>query len=241
MNEPVDVATAETVTFLTRHLAPAAQLMEVGCGEGRVAQALQRLGYGVVGIDADEEAVARAINRGSPVVKASWPDFSSDLVDAVAFTRSLHHVGALQPAVRKARDTLKPNGKLLVEDFAFDAMDVATIRWFVELVRKQDLVSAEANHFFSDMIQSNDPAAIWQQHHQDHQVHSSQAMLACISDEFSIEETASVPYLYRYLIPVLPATRAAVKVVQRVLREEAEQARTGHVSLIGRRIVATVT
>ena len=33
MNEPVVVATAETVAFLTAHLPPAARLIQVRCGE----------------------------------------------------------------------------------------------------------------------------------------------------------------------------------------------------------------
>lgn len=36
MNEPIAVAIAETVRFLTKHLPLEAQLLEVGCGEGRV-------------------------------------------------------------------------------------------------------------------------------------------------------------------------------------------------------------
>lgn len=38
MNEPIDVATAETVAFLTKYLPRSAQSIEVSCGEGHVAQ-----------------------------------------------------------------------------------------------------------------------------------------------------------------------------------------------------------
>lgn len=126
MIEPIDVATAETLTFLTQHLPRSAQVIEVGSGKGHVAKALQDRGYRVVGLDADSATVVAAKERGAPVIQAAWPEFESVPVDAIAFTRSLHHVGDLRHAVQKARDTLKPQGKLLVEDFAFDAVDKAT-------------------------------------------------------------------------------------------------------------------
>lgn len=238
MNEPIDVATAETVAFLTQHLPRTAQLIEVGCGKGHVAQALQERGYRVVGLDADGETVATAKERGAPVIQATWPDFESAPVDAIAFTRSLHHIGDLQQAVKKARDTLKPQGKLLVEDFAFDIADEVTIAWFIDVVRNQALVNASANDFVSELIGSDDPAATWRQHHSD-EVHSAEAMKCCIAEHFNIEETSSVPYLYRYLIPTLPATSDAVAFLQQLLRDEAQQGRTGQIALIGWRIIGT--
>ena len=83
-------------------------------------------------------------------------------MDAIAFTRSLHHIGDLQRAVQKARDTLKPNGKLLVEDFAFEAVDEATIAWFVDIARSSALVKAGASNFISELIGCDDPLTRWQ-------------------------------------------------------------------------------
>jgi SAM-dependent methyltransferase len=238
MNEPIDVATAETVAFLTQHLPRSAQLIEVGCGKGHVAQALQDRGYRVVGLDGDSETVAAAKERGAPVIQATWPEFESAPVDAITFTRSLHHIGDLQRAVRKARDTLKPQGRLLVEDFAFDTADEATIAWFIDVVRNQALVSASASDFIIELIGSSDPIATWQQHH-NHEVHSADAMKRCIAEHFNIEETSSVPYLYRYLIPALPTTSDAAAFLEGVLRDEAQRGRAEHISLIGRRIIGT--
>ncbi|MEP6608925.1 MAG: methyltransferase domain-containing protein [Burkholderiaceae bacterium] len=236
MNAPIDVATAETVAFLTKHLPRSAQVIEVGYGKGHVALALQNRGYRVIGLDADSDIAAEAKARGVPVIQATWPEFESPPVDAIAFTRSLHHVGDLQQAAQKARDMLKPEGKLLVEDFAFDAADEPTIAWFIELVRNQALVNAGASDFISELIGSDDPAAAWLHHH-NHEVHSLEAMNRCIAEHFNIEEESSVSYLYRYLIPTLPATSDAAAFLQRVLQDEAERGRTGQIALIGRRIV----
>jgi ubiquinone/menaquinone biosynthesis C-methylase UbiE len=238
MNEPIDVATAETVAFMTQHLPRSAQLIEVGCGKGYVAHALQDRGYRVVGLDADSETVATAKELGAPVIQATWPEFESAPVDAIAFTRSLHHIGDLQQAVKKARYILKPQGRLLVEDFAFEAADEATIAWFIDVVRNQALVIASASDFMSELIASKDPVETWWQHHSD-EVHSAEAMKCCIAEHFNIEEASSVPYLYRYLIPTLPVTSDAAASLRLVLRDEAQRGRAGHISLIGRRIIGT--
>lgn len=236
MNEPIDVATAETAAFLMKHLPRSAQLIEVGCGKGHVAQALNDRGYRVVGLDADSETVAIAKERGAPVLQAIWPEFESAPVDAIAFTRSLHHIGDLQRAVQTARDSLLPHGKLLVEDFAFDAADEPTIIWFMHVVRNQPQINAGASDFISELISADDPAAAWQRHH-NHEVHSVEAMTGCIAEHFIIEEASAVPYLYRYLIPVLPATSDAAAFLQRVLQDEAQRGRFAQMALIGRRVV----
>lgn len=175
MNEPIDVATTETLAFLTAHLSRSAQLIEVGCGEGRVALALRDGGYRVTGLDSDGETVARAKARGAPVIQATWPEFESAPVEAIAFTRSLHHIGSLQQAVRKARDMLTPQGKLLVEDCAFNAVNEPTITWFIDVVRNQALVNAGASDFICELMSSDDPAVTWRLHHA-HEVHSVEAM-----------------------------------------------------------------
>jgi SAM-dependent methyltransferase len=239
MNEPIDIATAETVAFLTKHLRVSAHVIEVGCGKGHVTQALSNRGHCAVGLDADSESVAMANERGVPVIQATWLEFESAPVDAIAFTRSLHHIGDLQRAVQKARDALKPNGKLLVEDFAFDAADEATIAWFIDIARNGVLVNASASNLISTLIESDGPVTTWRQHHVQHGVYSVEVMKRCIAEHFSIEEASSVPYVYRYLIPALPATPDAAAFLQQVSADEAKCGGAGQIALIGRLIVAT--
>lgn len=238
MNEPIDVATAETVAFLTKYLPRSAQLIEVGCGEGHVAQALSDRGYRVVGLDADGETVAGAKERGAPVVLATWPEFDSEPVDAITFTRSLHHIEDLPRAVQKARDMLKPQGKLLIEDFAFDAVDQRTITWLVNVVQGQALVNTGASDFLSHLISAEDPAEIWRCHHEEHGVHPAEAIHRSIAERFIINDAARVAYLYRYLVAALPATTDATVFLQQVVRDELQRGHAGEIELIGRRIVA---
>src|SRR5438067_13415327 len=69
-------------------------------------------------------------------IVASWPTFDSSVsFDAIAFTRSLHHINPLRQAIVRARELLNPNGFLLIEDFALDDVNEATIAWFVKVLR----------------------------------------------------------------------------------------------------------
>ena len=211
----------------------------MGCGAGHVAQALQGRGYRVVGLDADSESVASATERGAHVVLATWPEFDSEPVDAITFTRSLHHIEDLPRALQKARDTLEPQGRLLIEDFAFDAVDQRTIGWFVNVVRGQTLVNVSASDFLGDLIAAEDPTVVWRHHHEEHGVHSIEAIRRAIAEHFIISDTAPAAYLYRYLIPELPPTTNAAVFLQQVVRDELQRGRAGQIELIGRRIVAT--
>jgi len=92
------VPTRETVEFLAAHVRHGARLLEVGCGHGEVARLLGDGGFRVVAIDADPEAVAHARDLGVDARLAAWPEYSGPGVDAIAFTRSLHHIG---PSMRR--------------------------------------------------------------------------------------------------------------------------------------------
>jgi SAM-dependent methyltransferase len=236
---PTDVPTRATVAFIASHLPAASAVLEVGCGEGHVALELLNRGYQVTGVDSDQEVIARARERGVPAVLASWPEFGSARFDGVVFTRSLHHIGPLRRAIRKAREVLRPRGVLLVEDFAFEEADKATIGWFLEVLDSQTakaLIAPVPGEFVTDLLGSKDRFALWHQSH-DHELHTTAAMTQTIAECFTIRETQQVPYLYRYLVPVLSETLRAATFVEEVLREETRLGERGAIVLVGRRIV----
>ena len=61
-------------------------------------------GYKVVGIDSDEEAVSQARRLGVNVVNGSWPEIDVEGVNAVVFTRSLHHISPLPEAIARLEE-----------------------------------------------------------------------------------------------------------------------------------------
>ncbi len=242
MMKPIDIPTRETVAFVTSHSAPDANVLEIGCGDGVVASALMNRGYGVIGLDESEKAVARAQARGVTAVRATWPEFECNTVDTVAFTRSLHHIAPISGAIQKARQLLTKKGVLLVEDFSVYEADETTINWLLETLRApagRRLIQPVRGAFVTDLLEADDAAVVWRQSH-DHDLHTIAAMTRAIAEEFIVQETYAVPYLYRYLVPVLPETPQATEFLQGVFEEEARHGGRGDIVLIGRRIVASL-
>jgi SAM-dependent methyltransferase len=237
----IDIPTRETLDFLSNHLAIGSAILEVGCGDGEVALELSRKGYRVVGLDSEPQRVAKAQKSGVNAMVASWPEFDSSPVDAIAFTRSLHHINPLDGAVERARELIRPDGLLLIEDFAFGETDDRTVRWFHEILRSDQGTShviPVEGQFATKLLSAEEPMKAWHENH-DQALHPISALVSAISKRFVIRETNSVPYLYRYLIPVLPETTTAAAFLEEVLHEEARLGEKGEILLMGRRIVAT--
>jgi SAM-dependent methyltransferase len=238
---PSDIPTRETVRFFTAHIPLRAEILEIGCGEGQVAFELLSRGYRLTGLDSDPELVARAEKRGARAFVASWPEFDSPPVDVVAFTRSLHHISPLREAVARAREMLRPTGLLLIEDFAFGEANETTIAWFLEVLRSRRglaLINPVVGQFVTDLLDSKEPMAVWHRNH-DHDLHSITAMSRAVAERFIIRETEQVPYLYRYLVPVVAEIPKGAAFVEEVLQEEARLGKQGDVVLLCRRIVAS--
>jgi SAM-dependent methyltransferase len=97
-------------------------LLDVGCGRGRLARALA-LGDSrrhVIGLDPSGEMVdaARAANEDVPGLEFVEGDFlacaiPADSLDFVCFVASLHHMDQAR-ALAKAAEILRPGGRLLV-------------------------------------------------------------------------------------------------------------------------------
>ncbi|WP_407558643.1 class I SAM-dependent methyltransferase [Mycobacterium paraintracellulare] len=95
-------------------------VLDVGCGEGLLAQRLAAVSRRVVGIDADPISVWRAAQRLQPIGNATVEharfedlDEAERRYDLITFVASLHHL-PLRDALHKARQMLRPAGQLAV-------------------------------------------------------------------------------------------------------------------------------
>ena len=241
-NQPSDVPTQETLKFLKSRIPVGATILEIGCGDGQVACELLQRGYRVTGLDSDSEAIARAQARGVRAVVASWPKYDSSFsFDAIAFTRSLHHINPLRQAIARARELLNPNGSLLIEDFALDEVNEATVAWFVKVLRStqgKTLINLVADQLVTELLSATDVIQTWRDNRA-HEVHSFTTMNEAIAAQFMVLETQSAPYFYRYLIPVLPETSEAASFVDEVFQQETILGNRGAIVFLGRRIVAS--
>jgi SAM-dependent methyltransferase len=117
----------DVLEFVTAELPPApARVLEVGCGSGRLARALDDLGYRVVAIDpaAPEGPIFQAVSLEEFADPGGF--------DAVVASRSLHHIPDLADALSKLHRLLVPDGRLIVVEHAFERLDEPTAQWHLE-------------------------------------------------------------------------------------------------------------
>jgi 2-polyprenyl-3-methyl-5-hydroxy-6-metoxy-1,4-benzoquinol methylase len=125
------------VRMLRRLLGPEATVMEVGCGEGQLLQAIKADGdpsWRVVGVDISEEACAALRRTGLEMVCAQFEalDWPAGTVDLVIMNQVIEHLADPRACVARAATLLKPGGRLLIETPSVGSWDrdwVARDRW----------------------------------------------------------------------------------------------------------------
>jgi SAM-dependent methyltransferase len=117
----------DVLSFVTPQLPRSpSRVLEVGCGGGRLARALDDLGHRVVAIDpsAPEGPIFQAV---------SLEEFADPgRFDAVVASRALHHIHDLAGALSKLQRLLVPGGRLIVVEHAFERLDERTAGWYLE-------------------------------------------------------------------------------------------------------------
>lgn len=165
-------ATAEIVDWLERHgcvaapgAAPTADMLDLGCGIGRLAIALAPRCRSVLGLDVSAGMVAEARARCAPLANVriettpgtdldALPTHGFDLLLAVDSMPYLVQIGpdALATHVRGAARILRPGGRLAILNLSFGrplAQDVA------------ELGTLAARHGFAVEAAGERPFALW--------------------------------------------------------------------------------
>ncbi|MBO0791199.1 MAG: class I SAM-dependent methyltransferase [Ktedonobacteraceae bacterium] len=238
---PSEVALRETLAFVQHYLLPGPQrLLEVGCGSGELAARLQKAGHHVIALDSDAAVIEQARQLGIDARVAVWPDFEEASFDAILFTRSLHHITDLPAAVSQAYRLLAPRGLLLVEDFAYETIDLRTSEWcysLVVLLQACQVLLLKQGAFLAALLKREGELACWQEHH-DHDLHSAHTQQAELSRVFKQVSESKMAYLYRYLLPGLPATEQGYTLAMHLVELEQRMGQAGGIQLIGRRYLA---
>ena len=177
--------------FVEQHLPPRpARILEVGCGHGDLARALAGKGFAVTAIDprAPDGDIFQAV---------SLEDFADpEPFAAVLAIRSLHHVHDLDGAVAKMAQLLRPGGRVVIHEHAWERVDHDTARWYLEQ-RPAHGHAHDAPAAAEDCIQR------WNRDHRD--LHTSTAMLAALAGHFTPLYFAWAPYLHGELAPAVTA------------------------------------
>ncbi|TMI29857.1 class I SAM-dependent methyltransferase [Candidatus Bathyarchaeota archaeon] len=124
------------------------KILDVGCGRGWLSLELSREGHYVLGLDSDPvmiEVARRSMEsdpekteRGS--LEHVVSDFSSwkhpvSTFDLIIFSRVLHHVPKPESAVKQAHSLLRPGGRIICVEHAYDQFDRRGATWFYHVRR----------------------------------------------------------------------------------------------------------
>lgn len=194
----------ETLQFVQAAIQTPATILEVGCGQGKLALELIKAGYTVTAIDNSIRAVDEARKLGVPAQQQDFLEYRPErLFDALVFSRVLHHLHPLEMATAKINQLLAPNGLLLIDDFGVELIDAESAVWFFGLksvINANGPGSAHGPKLDNGRIPA-DPLESWFEHHTGrHDVIESRTMHQALSSSFTIEASESVPYLYRYFL-----------------------------------------
>jgi SAM-dependent methyltransferase len=102
---------------------PPARVLDVGCGDGASTRHLRAMGFDAEGLD-PEAPSERGFRRARlEDLEASTP------FDAALAIRSLHHLGDAGLAIDRLADALRGHARLVVFEFAVDAVDDEARDW----------------------------------------------------------------------------------------------------------------
>lgn len=132
---------SDVLAFVRANLPPPpARVLEVGAGDGELADALAIAGYDVVAIDPEP---AGANVRACALHALDEPAASFDAATAIV---SLHHVDPLAESLRRLAEVVKPAGTVLVDEFDVAAFNISAAAWWLERRRSlsaDDVATAE--------------------------------------------------------------------------------------------------
>jgi SAM-dependent methyltransferase len=169
--------------FVEAHLPPTpAHVLEVGCGAGDLARAVARLGYRIVAIDPKAP-------DGGIFESVSLEEFAGrGPFDAALANRALHHIPNLTGALDKVARLLRPGGRLIVHEHAWERMDGPTAQWY--LAHSAPIDPAAPRSVESCL-------ADWTADHAG--LHGYEEMRAALDRRFKERFFAWTPYLYAEL------------------------------------------
>jgi SAM-dependent methyltransferase len=157
-------------------------VLEVGCGRGDLARAVARLGYQVSAIDPRAPV-------GTIFHAVSLEEFADPgPFDAVVANLALHHIPDLSAALGKIERLLRPGGRLIVNEHAWDRLDEPTARWYLE---QRAATDADAPRSVDQCL------AEWTADHAG--LHGSAAMRIELDRHFEERLFVWTPYLNREL------------------------------------------
>jgi ubiquinone/menaquinone biosynthesis C-methylase UbiE len=212
----IELSALDTYQFVKSMLPhPRQTIVEVGCGNGYLCLELARDGHDVIGIDVSPDIIEVA--ERSSAAQPQPPGFGSlrylcaDVntwqapeasFDCAIFNRSLHHLSALQQTMAQVQRLLKPGGRIICQDYAFDRFDEQTACWLYQMQRLLFL----SGRYNADPATLPDEAAsiealrtAWLTRAAEHHLNRFEEMMSVLHGACHERLFAWVPYLFVYI------------------------------------------
>jgi SAM-dependent methyltransferase len=169
----------DLLAFVRANLpAPPARVLEIGAGNGELAEALGEAGHEVLAIDPEPSGEAV---RAVALLELDEPGASFDAALAVT---SLHHVEPLEGSLARLAGLLAPGGVLVVDEFDMAAFDERAAGWWLEQRRA---LGAEEHKTAEQLVAE----------HRAH-LHPLKRIVAALEPHFHVGTPVYGPYLYRW-------------------------------------------
>ncbi|HEY0511163.1 MAG TPA: class I SAM-dependent methyltransferase [Thermoanaerobaculia bacterium] len=128
-----EVARYSVIAGYLHHLRPGGSVLDVGSGEGLLADHLRPLGYSrYLGVDLSETAIRQAAGRADATTAFAAADAESyappDRWDAIVFNECVYYFNDPVGAVRRYESCLETDGVLVVSTFRSRRADVIVER-----------------------------------------------------------------------------------------------------------------
>lgn len=227
-----DTPSGADFAWLTGILPSApARILDAGCGEGALSRWLMDAGYDVTSIDTDPAAVAAARAAGVPTVCADLASYDDSPFDAVVMLLSLHHMHPLSAALDRVGHLLWPGGTLILDEYAWDWADDATIRWFYDIAAILAATGVIDSPAGGDQL-----FARWRSRHtvDGAMCNGGDAMIKAVSERLGTITVRRMPYLARHLL----AGRGNRQILAELCRIEREHILDGTLAATGFRLTA---
>ncbi len=196
--------------FVLRWLpSRSARVLEVGCGRGELALALDAAGHVVTAIDPDAP-------EGGIFHRVTIEEFDGhSAFDAVVASWSLHHVRDLSFVLDKISHSLRPGGVLILNEFGWDLFDEPTADWYLRRRRALGLVGGAAA-----TLSLEERRRQWREEHRG--LHGFEAMRGELERRFAERFFARTPYFYRMLESGVGETLEQARIEEETRIEEGE-------------------
>ena len=105
---PIDFRNNYSFHFFDSSIDRTQKILEVGCGDGKLAGRLAAEGHIVTALDPSLKEADHVSNSGVHCIEGDLDHFDGGPFDAVLFNASLHHVFPLDEALKKTDRLLSP-------------------------------------------------------------------------------------------------------------------------------------